>query len=443
MLDEIGESRNTAVSQKLALVGGDPVRTRPFPSWPIHDAAEREAVLRVLETGNWWRYSYGEGVELAECPDEPRSEVAKFQQTFARHQDSKYGVAVANGTAALEIAIKALGIGPGDEVIVPAYTFVATATCILQINAVPIFADIDPDTYNLDPESFAATITPRTRAVIPVHFAGQAADLDAILPIAEKHGIAVVEDAAHTHGARLNGKGLGSFGIAGTFSFQNSKNMTAGEGGLITTDDANFAELCESYASAGRQKGRPWYEMHRLGWNYRLTEFQGAILQAQLVRLDEQNALRMQNAKYLTEQISQIEGLRPLRIDPRTDPCSHHIFIVRYDPDAFAGVPRQKFVEAMDAEGIPCSYGYTAPLYDNPMFLNKDFCPQGCPVNCPFYGRDLDYRSFRGSCPVSEKACYREAVWFEHRLLLGSKEDMDDIVTAAAKVKAHISQLSE
>jgi len=426
---------------RLAILGGNPVHTRPFPSWPVHGEEEKEAVLRVLESGNWWRYSYGEGVALVEHPEDIRSEVAKFQQAFANHQNSKYGVAVANGTAALEICLKALGIGPGDEVIVPAYTYVATATCVLQVNAVPIFADVEAETYNLDPESFAAAITPRTKAVIPVHFAGQAADLDRLLPIAKKHGISVVEDAAHAHGARFNGKGLGSFGIAGVFSFQNSKNMTAGEGGLITTDDLEFAELCESYAWAGRQKGHPWYEMHRLGWNYRLTEFQGAILQAQLARLDGQNAVRMKNARYLAEHLAEIGGLRPLKLDPRTNPCSHHIFIVRFDPDGFEGIPRQKFVEAMNAEGIPCFYGYTAPLYENPMFLNKDFCPKGCPVNCPFYGVELDYRSFRGTCPVAERACYQEAVWFEHRLLLGTKDDMDDIVQAAAKVTANIGQL--
>lgn len=417
----------------LALLGGAPQRRRPFPAWPVFDQAEEQALLAVLRSGKWWRFSYGEGVELREPPaGEPRSQVAEFQAAFARAHDVRYGVACANGTAAIEIALKALGIGPGDEVIVPAYTYVATATAVLMMNAVPIFADIEPDTYNLSLASAAAAITPRTRAIIPVHFAGQMADMDPLLELARAHRIAVVEDAAHAHGASYRGAPAGSLGAAGTFSFQASKNMTAGEGGIVTTNDADLASRCESYVWAGREAGRPWYEHYRLGWNYRLTEFQGAILRQQLARLAKQNARRMANAAYLSAGLAGIPGIRPLAHRSFADRHSYHLYLFRFDAAAF-GLDRATFLRALAAEGIPCLGGYTHPLYRNPMFLNHDFYPRGCPFTCGHYPVEVDYREFVARCPVAEQAC-REAVWLEHRLLLGDREDMDDIVAAVAKI---------
>ena len=186
---------------KLAVLGGEPVRTQPFPTWPVWDEREEHALLDVLRSGKWWRFSYGEGVELSEPePGRPRSRVAAFQDAFAALQDARFGVACANGTAALEIALKALGVGPGDEVIVPAYSFIATASAVLAVNAVPIFTDIERDTLNIDVSRAAADITPRTRAIVPVHFAGQAADMDAVAALAAANGLSVVEDAAHGHG---------------------------------------------------------------------------------------------------------------------------------------------------------------------------------------------------------------------------------------------------
>jgi len=426
---------------KLAILGGEPLRRDPFPAWPVWDRSEEQALLEVLHSGKWWRFSYGSGVELKEPESGDRSRVARFQEEFARHHDAKFGIACANGTAAIEILLKALGIGPGDEVIVPAYTFIATATSVLQVNAVPIFVDIDPETYNIDPARVEEAITPRTRAIIPVHFAGQAADMDALLAIARKHKLFLVEDAAHAHGAEWKGKKLGALGDGGTFSFQASKNMTAGEGGIILTNSANVAALCESYLWAGRQVGRPWYEHHRLGWNYRLTEFQGAILLQQLERLEEQNARRAENADYLTREVSGIPGLRPLKADPRATLRSHHLYMLRYAAQEVGGLPRDRFVQALVAEGIPCMGGYSHPLYKNPMFLNQDFYPKGCPITCGHYGQTIDYAAFAEKCPVSERACASEAIWMEHRLLLGTRDDMDDIVAAIEKVKAHAADL--
>lgn len=426
---------------KLAITGGEPLRRDPFPSWPVWDENEERALLEVLHSGKWWRFSYGSGVELKEPDSGDRSRVAQFQEAFARQHEAKFGVACANGTAAIEILLKALGIGPGDEVIVPAYTFIATATAVLQVNAVPIFVDVDPDTYNVDPARVEQAITPRTRAIIPVHFAGQAADMDALLALARRRNLFVVEDAAHAHGAEWKGKKLGALGAGGTFSFQASKNMTAGEGGIILTNSADVAALCESYLWAGRQIGRPWYEHHRLGWNYRLTEFQGAILSQQLARLEEQNARRTENAAYLSAQLAAIPGLRPLQVDPRATKRSYHIYILRYAAEAFSGLPRNKFVQALAAEGIPCMGGYSQPLYKNPMFLRQDFYPKGCPITCGHYDRTIDYAAFSETCPVSEHACADEAVWMEHRPLLGTRRDMDDIVAAIEKVRANAGEL--
>lgn len=426
---------------KLALSGGSPIRTEAFPTWPVFDRTEEASLLEVLHSGRWWRFSYGEGVELKE-PEagQPRSKVAEFQDLFARAHDARYGIACANGTAAIEIALKALGVGPGDEVIVPPYTFVATATAVLSVNAVPIFADIDGDTLNLDPDAVEAAITPRTKAIIPVHFAGQAADMDALLALARKHNLRVVEDAAHAHGARWKGRGLGSLGDAGTFSFQASKNMTAGEGGLITAQDEQVAAMCESYLWAGRAAGRPWYEHHRLGWNYRITEFQAAILLQQLRRLPDQVSTRMENGMFLNRELGAIPGILPLRVIDGVDAHSFHIYVLRINEQEL-GIPRNTFLQALAAEGIPCFGGYQHPLYQNPMFLNKDFYPKGCPISCGHYNVPIDYAAFTEKCPNSERAC-RETVWLEHRLLLGSHDDMRDIVKAVTKISENRSELA-
>ncbi len=361
-----------------------------------------------------------------------RSKLVEFQGAFAEMQGAKYGIACANGTGALEIALRALEVGPGDEVIVPAYSFIATASAVLMVNAVPIFVDIDYDTFNLDPKRVEEAITTKTKAIIPVHFAGQAADMDALMTIAELHDLSVLEDAAHAHGATWNGQGLGTIGRLGTFSFQASKNMTAGEGGLILTNEEKLSLLCESYIWGGRAVGRPWYEHHRLGWNYRMTEFQAAILLPQLGRLQSQNAKRQQNAAYLTAHLAKVPGISPLAAPGFVTKHSHHIFMFRFHESEF-GVTRKDFLMALEKEGIPCSSGYAHPLYKNPVFLNQNFYANGCPITCGQSDRIIDYGAFSELCPNVERAC-REAVWLEHRLLLGEQSDMEQIVEAVGKI---------
>ena len=395
---------------QLALLGGQPVRTAPFPAWPVHGPREEQLALEVLSSGQWWRYTLGEDLANAASP----SKVAEFQHKFAAAHGCQYGIACVNGTAALEVSLRALGVTPGDEVIVPPYTFIATASAPMLIGATPVFCDIELDTLNLDPARLEAAITPRTRAIIPVHFAGLPADMQAILDIANRHGIPVLEDAAHAHGGSWNNRPLGSIGAMATFSFQASKNMTAGEGGIVVTNDPALAEIAESLVWVGRKKGRPWYEHHRLGWNYRLTEFQAAILLAQLERLPEQTARRQANGAYLTAKLKQIPGIHPMAVPSFTTGHAWHIYCLRFVESEF-GISRARFLEALAAEGVPASSGYAHSLFNNPLY-------------------DASYARYNDLCPNANQAC-REAVWMEHRYLLGSTADMDDI--AAAFVKIH------
>ncbi len=426
----------------LAISGGQPVRTAPWPQWPVFDHTEEQALLEVFRSGHWWRHAYGQGVELAEDEAAPQSAVARFQRDFAQAHDCRYGICAANGTVTLEIALRAAGVKPGDEVIVPPYTFIATASAVLMVGAVPIFADIDPDTYNLDPRRVREAITERTRAIIPVHFGGQPCDMDAILEIARTHQLKVIEDAAHAHGASYRGRKCGSLGDLASFSFQLSKNMTAGEGGVITTNEAAYAEVCEMLVWGGRKKGQPWYCHFMLASNARMTEFQGALLSAQLARLPQQVAQRQANGRLLDSLLSQIEGIAPLTTLPTTTTHAYHIYMFRYSPQAFGGLPKARFVQALQAEGITGAFaGYIWPLYRNPMFLEKNFMGGSYPVNASVYGRELDYGDFVELCPVSERACASEAIWLPQSMLLAPAEAMHDIAQAVRKVQANVKEL--
>ena len=417
---------------KLAVNGGKKVREEAFSSWPVYDEHEEQALLRVLRSGKWWRFAFGQGIDLAEPEEGERSEVVKFQEEFARRHGCDYGIAAANGTGTLEIGIRAMHLDVGDEIIVPAYTYIASATCVLQNNLVPIFVDIAPDTYNIDPDRIEEAVTERTRAVMVVHFGGQPADMDRITAIASKYNLAVIEDAAHAHGCEWKGRSAGSFGLFSSFSFQASKNMTAGEGGIICTNDRALAEECDSLLWAGRKVGRPWYEFHSLGWNYRLTEFQAALLREQLKRLDDQTRHRQQMATHLSHSLQKIAGISPLKHDERVTAHGYHIYMFRYD-EGLLGLPRPKFIEALSAEGVPSFSGYTFPLYRNPMFTEKRFINGSFPLGTPYHD-DMDYLDFIAKCPVSERACASEAVWLSQNIFLGTKADMDDIATAICKV---------
>ena len=419
-------------ANSLAIFGGTPVRTQPFPAWPVFDESEEKAILEVLRSGEWWRNTQGESQALAAHADDHSSKIAEFEEAFALFHQAGHGVACANGTAALEIVLKAAGVGLGDEVIVPPYTFIATATAPLAVQAIPVFCDISCETLNLNPARLEAVITPRTRAIIPVHFAGLPADMERILAIARQHNLLVIEDAAHAHGSCWNQKKVGTLGFASIFSFQASKNMTAGEGGMILTNNDEFATLCESYLWAGRIVGRPWYEHHRLGWNYRLTEFQAAILLQQLHRLEGQNRRRTANGLYLNKLLAEIPGISPIQIPSFVSQHSFHIYAFRILEEEF-GAPRCAVLDALQAEGIPCSGGYAHPLYRNPLFLNREFYPNGATADVQQKLNNVDYAAFAETCPDAERAC-RETIWLEHRILLSEPEEMNDIVAALRKI---------
>jgi dTDP-4-amino-4,6-dideoxygalactose transaminase len=399
----------------LALFGGSQTRKRPFPAWPVCGKPEELAVLRVLRSGRWC--SVG------------GSAVARFENAFAEYQEAKHAIAVCNGTVALRLALLATGIRAGDEVIVPPYTFLATASAVVEANAIPVFVDIDPDTYNLDPDLIEAAITPRTRAIIPVHFAGLPADMKRIHALARRRRLAVIEDAAHAHGATLGGRKVGALGDMGCFSFQMSKNLTAGEGGIILTNDDNLAEMCRALHNCGRPTGGVWYEHHYPGGNYRLPELSGALLLAQLSRLERQTERRNANGLYLDARLAEIPGIRPMARDTANVRHAYHLYMFRYDAAEFGGVPRARFLEALMAEGVPASAGYAVPLYRQPLFTRKTFGPfTGGMETHP----ELDYA--RVSCPVCERACSSEACWLTQSLLLGSRRDMEDIVRAVTRI---------
>jgi dTDP-4-amino-4,6-dideoxygalactose transaminase len=401
---------------KLAIDGGTPVRTRPFPSWPVWDEREEQALLAVLRSGQWGSLALS------------GSQCEQFEQEFARSHHAGYARCVTTGSAALEVSLRAIGVDYGDEVIVPPYTFIATASACLMVGAIPVFADIHPETYNIDPARIEERITSRTRAIIPVHIGGCPADMDAILEIAGRHHLSVIEDACQSHGASWRGRRVGSLGDLGCFSFQASKNINAGEGGVILTNDEKLAEMCWSIRSYGRVPEGEWYQHERLGDNYRMTEWQAAILRVQLTRLEGMAGQREENALYLAEGLAQIGGIRPQARDARITQHGYHLFISRYQADAFGGLSRDDFLAALRAEGIPCARGYI------PVYRTRAIQDATTRLQRFVTGRAASYEL--PDCPVAERACEEEGVWFFQNMLLGTREDMDDIVQAVAKIKS-------
>jgi dTDP-4-amino-4,6-dideoxygalactose transaminase len=406
---------------KLGINGGEPTRREPFPSWPVWDEREERELVEVLRSGIWGSFNQAD------------SKVQQFENEFARSHSARYGRCVTNGSAALEVALRAVGIEYGDEVIVPPYTFVATANACLVVGAFPLFADINPETYNIDPAEIEKAITAKTKAIIPVHIGGCPADMDSILAIAERHSLWVIEDACQAHAASWDGRRVGSMGDLGCFSFQSSKNINAGEGGIILTSDEQLAERCWSIRSYGRIQGRGWYQHEILGDNYRMTEWQAAILLAQLTRLEELAQRREENALYLSEGLDQIEGVEPQRRDRKVTEHAYHLFILRYGAEAFGGLPREVFLSALRAEGIPCAAGYT-PLYQAGAIQEEVMRLQRLVT-----GEEKEYSL--PDCPVTERACNEEAVWLTQNMLLGTKKDIDDIVDAITKIKENVDTI--
>jgi dTDP-4-amino-4,6-dideoxygalactose transaminase len=391
---------------KLAINGGEPVRTAAWPQWPQWGEAEKAQLLRVLESGEWGGFNPA---------------VKEFERRWAQRHGAEHCFTLTNGTQSLEAALRVVGVGYGDEVIIPPYTFIATANAPRLAGATPVFVDIDPATYNLDIKQVEAAITPETKAIIPVHFAGLPADMDALLPLAEKHGLYVIEDAAHAHGSTWHGRPVGTLGHIGSFSLQASKNLTAGEGGIVTTNHVDLAGKLWSFINQGRTPGGAWYEHDILGSNLRMTGWQAGMLLAQLDRFEEQLQRRQENARRLHAILAEVDGLTPQAWDDRCEIHAHHLFIVRYDAAAWHDVPRARFVKALQAEGIPLSTGYTIPLYEQP------------PLAAP--------HSRHHPCPATEHACRSEGTWLPQSVLLAAPDVIDDIARAIFKLREGIDEL--
>jgi dTDP-4-amino-4,6-dideoxygalactose transaminase len=397
--------------QVLAMDGGIPVRSRPYPRWPVWDEREIQAVSDVVSSGQWW------------AP--PGTQVKALECEFAEAHDAAHAVAVANGSIALEVTLRAAGIDWGDEVITSPYTFIATANTPLLVGAIPRFADILPDTWNLDPAAIEALVTPRTKAILPVHLGGEPADMDSINEIAKRYGLLVIEDAAQAHGARWRDSGVGAIGDMGIFSFQASKNVTGGEGGIVLTNSEEWFERCWSVHNVGRSRSGGWYEHVVLASNYRLSEWPAAILRVQLSRLEEQATVRSARAETLKAALAEVDGLDPLSGDSRVTRNAYHIFKMWYDPDAFGGGTPSAFADAMRAEGIPVSVGYGEPLHRMRVIVERS----------RFVAAQLDLPApEQPACPVTEDACQR-GLWLMQNVLLADEEDVLDVARAAAKIQ--------
>ncbi len=399
---------------KLAINGGPKTVTRALGKpWPIFDETEEQALLEVCRSGNWWRGAYAEPSE---------SKVGQFEDAFAAYQHAKHCVAVTNGTQALECALKAAGVRPGDEVLVPAMTFVASATAICLVGAKPVFVDVDARNYDIDPDAMDAAVTPRTTAAVVVHNGGYPCDMDRVLEVARKHGLRVIEDCAHAHGSEWKGRRVGAIGDLGGFSFQMGKTLTCGEGGAVLTDDDELAELAFSFHHIGRIKGRPFYEFHRVASNLRMTEWQGAVLLCQLARLDEQTETRERNAQYLAEGLKEIPGVEPIERDPRVTRWGFYYWNFFYRPEKFDDVPKAKFLSALSAEGVPIGHGaHGEPIYKQKVFESEDL-------------GDVH-------CPVAETLHEKHSLSITHRAFLGGREDMDLILDAIRKVRGNTDEL--
>ena len=405
----------------LALHGGKRTKGKPFPVWPQYDENKKRVLNEVLESCVWWRT--------------PGTRTLEFEQAFARFHGARHGIAVTNGTAALEVTMAGLGVGAGDEVILPDFTFVATASAVLFANALPILVDVDSETYCIDPNLVEAAINPRTKALIAVHMGGHPADLDRLQQIATARGLALIEDSAHAHATEWKGKRIGTFGTAGTFSFQSSKLMTAGEGGIIISKDDPFERQARSVHDCGRMPGEWFYSHFIYGSNYRLSEWQGAILNVQLGRLDEQTRQRHQNARLLDRLLSEIPGITPQRLDSRCTRNAQYAYIFHVDRTKFAGISPKRFIEAMNAEGIPDQASYP-PLHELDVFRSGDYRRRPCGNQAK-----EEHTFLQKQFPATQKAAW-ETVWIPQPAFLGDEEDMHEIAAAVRKIQEHAKELA-
>jgi len=382
--------------------------------------------LETLHSGQWYR---GSG-----------KAVSGFEEAYAKLTGAKHCLATSCGTSALTTALGALEIGPGDEVILPPYTFIATYNAIVLNYALPVFVDSDPETFQIDANKIGAAITDSTRAIIPVHLGGSSVDLDKVLKVADSRKIPVIEDACQSHLAEWRGRKVGTWGTGGCFSFQASKNLNSGEGGAVLTNDDDFAEICRSFHNqgrAGKAAERKFPYSGTRGSNLRLSEFKGNLLVAQMTRLEEQSKRRTDNATYLTKMLAEIPGILPAKMYEGCTRNAYHLYMFRYKKEHFANMPRAKFMTALGKEGVPCSGGYSP--------MNKSEYVLGL-IKSRHYQKlypaeTLKNWAERNHCPMNDQLC-QEGIWFTQNMLLGPRSDMEQIAEAVRRIQKHAGEVA-
>jgi dTDP-4-amino-4,6-dideoxygalactose transaminase len=423
-------SENIRAADIPVVLGGQKIRTKGWPKWPLWiPEADEPQVIEVLRSGVWSRSKL----------------VIEFEAKWAEINGAKRCLTTVNGTNALITALKCLDVGGGDEVIVTPYTWIATTQSILQTGAIPVFVDVDPDTFQIDPEKIEAKITPRTRAILPVHILGLPANMERIMEIAKKHNLVVVEDCCQAWLSEINHKKVGTFGNAGCFSFQNSKNMTIGEGGAIISNDEAYMDRCYSFHNFGQPYGTikgvsgTRNNFLLLGTKVRLSEYQAAMALAQLKRLEAQTTIRNENADYLRKRLKEIPGIIPHKLYPNATRAAYHLFPFRYIKEDFQGLPREEFIKAVSAEGVPCSSGYDSTLNSSP-YLKDAFESKNFKLMYPKKMLDFNVYLEQNRCPVNDNMC-REAVWLGQNMLLGTRSDLDEIIMAIDKVRKNAGKI--
>ncbi|ULQ52112.1 DegT/DnrJ/EryC1/StrS family aminotransferase [Flavihumibacter fluvii] len=413
-----------------AVLGGTPVRTKEWPGWPIWNKdTDEQLVLDNLRSGVWSRAAL----------------VNEFEEKWGKETGTKRCLSVVNGTNALITSLLQMNIGGGDEVIVPVYTFIATISAVLATGAIPVFVDTDLDTFQIDTTKIEAKITSRTRAIVPVHILGMPCDMVQVTKIARKHNLVIIEDACQAHFAEIDNKRVGSFGDAGCFSFQNSKNLAIGEGGAITSNNDAFMDRCYSYHNYGNPYGAMVGNVNAgtvmAGNKLRWTEYQAAIGLVQLKRLQAQTEQRNSNAAYLRGKIRDIPGIIPYKLYDNVTKAAFHLFAFRYKKEQFSNLPRAEFIKAMKAEGIPCMEGYS-PLNKMPYLANTF---QSKNYRKMYSAKDLDINAYnnRNECPLNDQLCREEAVWIFHSVLLADQAEMNDISNALEKVHANAEAIKK
>jgi dTDP-4-amino-4,6-dideoxygalactose transaminase len=418
------QSPTVAVASKPAVLGGKPLRTGRLPDWPIIEQEDRNRFLAALERREWCRL----GAQTT----------TDFEEEWARRLGARYAIGVVNGTSALYAALNALEVGPGDEVLVPPYTFVATVNAVFQQFALPVFVDTDFETQQMDPAGIERAVTEHTRCIIPVHLGGNVADMGRILTTAERLQLPVVEDACQAHLAEWNGKAVGTLGAIGCFSFQASKILPCGEGGAVVTSREDLYDRMHAFQNNGRDRktGTRHGYLHQ-GGNLRMTEYQAALLQAQLTRLEEQCRIREQRARHLTQLLAQVGGMVPARMYPGCTRNTWYIYLARYDADRFKGLSRAGFLKAMQAEGIPLGPGYQ-PLNREPFI---ETLLQSRAFTRIFSADRLRRYREQNRCPVNDRLC-EQGLFLSQRVLLAPESEVELVAAAVERIQRHAEEIA-